>query len=78
MPTVTSCASRDASLKILHFLSSASGIANYCERYGDMIWDMSARMGPTPKMDPNSAETKRMERELLAQVPLEQLNERRQ
>ena len=53
------------------------GIINYCERYGDMIHDISSRMGPTPKLDPNSPAAKSMEKELVTDIPVDKLNERR-
>ena len=56
---------------------SITGLASYCDRYGEMIYNISSQMGPTPKLDSSSEAAKRMEKDLVAKIPLDQLDARR-
>ena len=59
------------------YVHDLSGVASYCDRYGEMIYNISSQMGPIPKLDSSSEAAKRMERELVSKIPLDQLDERR-
>lgn len=54
---------------------NAEGIVNYCDRYGEMIEDICKTFGPAPKF--GGAAAKKMEEEVSARIPVDQLNERR-
>ncbi|KAG4066332.1 hypothetical protein HA402_000556 [Bradysia odoriphaga] len=54
---------------------NAEGMANYCERYGKTIYEVSQTMGPTPKMEGPSAEE--VSKQLEQMCPIDQLPQRR-
>jgi len=54
---------------------NAEGMANYCERYGDTIYNVASTFGPTPVFGGPVAE--RIAAELTERIPLDQLAERR-
>uniref|UniRef100_A0AAG5DH63 L-gulonate 3-dehydrogenase n=1 Tax=Anopheles atroparvus TaxID=41427 RepID=A0AAG5DH63_ANOAO len=54
---------------------NAEGMLNYCERYSNTIFSVSATMGPTPRMEGKVAE--QVAKELEEMVPIDKLPERR-
>lgn len=55
---------------------NAEGFANYCDRYGGMIYDIVSSFGPHPR--PGGATADEIAKDLEQRVPLEKLVERRQ
>ena len=54
---------------------NAEGVESYCDRYGQMIYDVTNSFGPVPKMGGETA--KNISKELEKRIPLEKLDERR-
>jgi len=54
---------------------NAEGFRNYCERYSKTMYDVSETMGPTPRM--TGAIVEKINEQLEAMCPLEDLNKRR-
>jgi L-gulonate 3-dehydrogenase len=57
---------------------NADGVRNYCERYGDTIWNVSQTFGPTPKLSSDGEVCAKVEKEIQEVIPLATLEERRQ
>ena len=48
---------------------------DYCDRFGDMIYDVCKNFGPVPKLGGETAE--KIFNELIVEAPVDQLGERR-
>jgi len=63
-------------LEVAHL--NAEGMRNYCERYGETIWNVSQTYGATPNWrEPEGAEASKVCDQLEKMTPLESLEERR-
>lgn len=51
------------------------GMKNYCERYGETIYNVSQTLGPVTRFEGDNLE--KVNQQLLEQVPLEKLQEKR-
>ena len=51
------------------------GMLNYCERYGETIYNVSKTLGAVTRFEGTAAEN--VNRQLCEKIPLEQLDERR-
>ncbi|XP_013402906.1 lambda-crystallin [Lingula anatina] len=57
---------------------NAEGVVNYCERYGQGIYNVVQSFGPTPTIDPSSETAEKVQEALCKKIPLDKLQERRQ
>ncbi|GAU98154.1 hypothetical protein RvY_09334 [Ramazzottius varieornatus] len=57
---------------------NAEGIRNYCERYGETIWDVSQTLGFVPKISASSSVCDKLEEDIQRKIPIDSLAERRQ
>lgn len=57
---------------------NAEGVHSYCERYSDMIYDISSQSGPPVPMDKNSPHIGKVFEQLCDVTPMEDLEKRRQ
>jgi len=60
------------------FTAFAVGIADYCDRYGDMIYRVMSSMGPPPSMSSQTETARNIAAVLDERIPLDQLPRRRQ